>query len=387
MNLLLATALPAIAALEFLAAFLLALGFMRTPTEKELGLGGLLGAAATVHAVAAIARATAGTPAILLEANRVASLALVAALPLARHCSLSYSNVRPSLRALGACYGLAAPFALLVIVGRLTELPFDARGGLAVSGTLPGAVGTAYVAATVAAAATLVDVSRAYLAGRREALGLVVGSTVLLASMINDAGAAGGIFATCHLVDAGLAAFVVGIAATPSARYAEVARDLQLRTKELRTRSTELRRSYEELRAAQEELVKKEQLAVVGELAAVIAHEVRNPLAIIANAVAGLRRQLISREDHATLLAILDEETSRLNRLVSDLLRYARPVSVQRTQFSLADLLDRALGLATTGPKAIRAELKLECHEPRIWGMPICYGRYSTISSTTPFKP
>jgi signal transduction histidine kinase len=217
-------------------------------------------------------------------------------------------------------------------------------------------------------ASVLVLLARAYLGGRRDALAVVVGATVLLATLINDTGVALGAFTTGYLVDAGLAAFVVGLATTPSARYAVVGLELERRTQELRTRTRELRRSYEELRAAQEELVKKEQLAVVGELAAVIAHEVRNPLAIIGNAVAGLRKQGISREDHETLLAILDEEASRLNRLVGDLLRYARPVNVQRQQFSLADLVERALGLLKTDGKAIKVSLEVEFHEGRIWG-------------------
>ena len=79
----------------------------------------------------------------------------------------------------------------------------------------------------------------------------------------------------------------------------------------------------------QSELVSKKQLAAVGELAAAIAHEVRNPLAVIVNAVAGLRRVSGSEEDRGMLLSIVDEEAARLNRLVTDLLRFARPVSVQ----------------------------------------------------------
>jgi signal transduction histidine kinase len=185
--------------------------------------------------------------------------------------------------------------------------------------------------------------------------------------VINDIGVAVGAFSTVNLTDLGLAAFVVGIATTPGANYAIVSQELARRTDELRSRTRELRRSYEELRTAQEELVKKEQLAVVGELAAVIAHEVRNPLAIIANAGAGLRKQAISREDHDTLLAILDEETSRLNRLVTDLLRYARPVNVQRSHLPLPDLLERALSLANDKNK-IQYELRVEAGEGRIWG-------------------
>jgi signal transduction histidine kinase len=166
----------------------------------------------------------------------------------------------------------------------------------------------------------------------------------------------------------GLAVFIVSVATTPGARFAAVARDLENRTDELQTRTRELRRSYEELRTIQEELLKKEQLAVVGELAAVIAHEVRNPLAVIANAGAQLRKPAISRKDHEMLLAILDEETNRLNRLVSDLLRYARPVSVQRTQIALRDLLERALALASAGAKSVQTELLMEAHEGRLWG-------------------
>ena len=196
---------------------------------------------------------------------------------------------------------------------------------------------------------------------------MVIGATALLATSLHDVAVQSHILSSRLLVDAGLGAFIAGIAGAQSARFSGLTRELDRRTRELRTRTTELGRSYEDLRAAQEELVKKEQLAVVGELAAVIAHEVRNPLAIISNAVSGLRKQ-ISRQDHETLLAILDEETSRLNRLVTDLLRYARPVSVQRSDFSLADVLERALGLAAQDRGTIRTELRLEGHDGRIYG-------------------
>jgi signal transduction histidine kinase len=231
-----------------------------------------------------------------------------------------------------------------------------------------GVMRTSYFAAVAAAAAILWLAARTYLAGRRESLAVVMGGTVLVATAINDSCVAMGALSTGFLLDAGLAAVIASIMSTRSARFAAVTMELERRTQELRTRTRELGRSYEELRAAQEELVKKEQLAVVGELAAVIAHEVRNPLAIIANAVAGLRKQAISRDDHETLLAILDEETSRLNRLVTDLLRYARPVNVQRTDFSLTDVLERTLTLVSKDRKAIRTELKISDHDGRIWG-------------------
>jgi C4-dicarboxylate-specific signal transduction histidine kinase len=136
------------------------------------------------------------------------------------------------------------------------------------------------VLCVAAVAAVLFVLARNYLAGRREALPVVVGAAILLATAINDVGFAANTFATAYLVEMGFVAFALSVTATLGMRYVHVANELERRSHELRTRTRELRRSYEELRAAQEELVKREQLAVIGELAAVIAHEVRNPLAI-----------------------------------------------------------------------------------------------------------
>lgn len=122
-------------------------------------------------------------------------------------------------------------------------------------------------------------------------------------------------------------------------RFVQTANALSRRTNELRHRT-------EELRLVQETLVKKEQLAAVGELSAVIAHEVRNPLAVLKTAVAGLRRAHLEREDREQLLGILDEETDRLNRLVRDLLVYARPVEPQWSRLPVRELVDRAVDLS-----------------------------------------
>jgi signal transduction histidine kinase len=348
---LLATVLASTAAIELFAALLFAVVFVRRPSERDAGVAAILCLAAAVHALGSLLTEGARDAASAEVDARVAWLGLVWVLPLSVHFALAYRVPLPRAPLLAIPYGLAALLAVAV-----ARAPLDTfrTGG--------------YVIAILAVAAVLVLLARAYLGGRRDALAVVVGATVLLATLINDTGVSTGAFTTGYLVDAGLAAFVVGLATTPSARYAVVGHELEKRTRELRTRTRELRRSYEELRAAQEELVKKEQLAVVGELAAVIAHEVRNPLAIIGNAVAGLRKQGISREDHETLLAILDEEASRLNRLVGDLLRYARPVNVQRQQFSLEDIMERALGLLKTDGNAIKVSLEVECHEGRIWG-------------------
>lgn len=133
----------------------------------------------------------------------------------------------------------------------------------------------------------------------------------------------------------------------------------------LSERTHELRASYDELRHVQEELVRQEQLAAVGELSAVIAHEVRNPLAVLKTAAATLRKPKLRDADRATLLDVLDEENDRLNGLVRDLLTYARPVEPQTTSFPLDETLRRAIARAerNVSSSQVRIEIDTE-HAP-----------------------
>jgi signal transduction histidine kinase len=147
---------------------------------------------------------------------------------------------------------------------------------------------------------------------------------------------------TLYLLPHAFLGYAFAMARTLLLRYRRTAVELEQTIGRLRLRTEELRRSDADLKLIQTELVKKQQLAAVGELAAAIAHEVRNPLAVIVNAVAGLRRPGGSKEDRAILLGIVDEETARLNRLVTDLLRFARPVKIKRSAVSLVELARRS---------------------------------------------
>ena len=153
------------------------------------------------------------------------------------------------------------------------------------------------------------------------------------------------------------------------ARFTALRGQLEGRARHLKDRTRELARAYQELRAAQDELVRKEQLTAVGELSAVVAHEVRNPLAIISNAVATLRRSGIGDQDRGTLLGILDEESSRLNRLVGELLRFARPIAIERQLVSLRELCERGMALAE-GKVGLDADLVEPEPTEKIWADP-----------------
>jgi signal transduction histidine kinase len=123
----------------------------------------------------------------------------------------------------------------------------------------------------------------------------------------------------------------------------------------------ETRRAYEELKNTQEKLIRSERLAAVGELAAQIAHEIRNPLGAITNSVGVLRRDLELTGDDRRLLDVVHEETERLESIVADFLKFARPRPIHRTPQNLAEALDDLLLLlAQKKPLATRGEKKAE---------------------------
>jgi signal transduction histidine kinase len=108
----------------------------------------------------------------------------------------------------------------------------------------------------------------------------------------------------------------------------------------------DLRRSYADLARAQDQLVHRERLAALGELAAIVAHEVRNPLGVIFNSLGSLRRMVQPSGNAKMLLGIVGEEAERLNRIVGDLLDFARPSPPALRPEPLDRVIDDALGAA-----------------------------------------
>jgi signal transduction histidine kinase len=89
------------------------------------------------------------------------------------------------------------------------------------------------------------------------------------------------------------------------------------------------------LETAREELVRKERLATLGQLAGSVAHELRNPLGVIKNSVYYLRMRGAEDEQTARHLAILDREVGTSNRIITELLDFARVPDTQPVVTSL----------------------------------------------------
>ncbi len=109
----------------------------------------------------------------------------------------------------------------------------------------------------------------------------------------------------------------------------------------------DLKKSYDELARTQAELVRHERLAAIGELAAVMAHEVRNPLGVIFNSLSTLKRVLRPQGDAEMLLNIVGEEADRLNRIVSDLLDFVRPYELAKSLVAMAPIIASAVDVAS----------------------------------------
>lgn len=94
---------------------------------------------------------------------------------------------------------------------------------------------------------------------------------------------------------------------------------------------------------------RQERLAAVGEMAAGIAHEIRNPLASMSGSIQLLQRELELRDDHARLLDIVMRESQRLNDTIKNFLAYAGPQRVTRARVDVARLVRDVAALLLQG--------------------------------------
>jgi signal transduction histidine kinase len=115
-----------------------------------------------------------------------------------------------------------------------------------------------------------------------------------------------------------------------------------------------------------QQMKERDRLAALGEMAAGLAHEIRNPLAAIKGATQYLAPRRLPGDDRE-FLEIIVEEVNRLNGVVSQFLEYSRPPKSSLAPGDLNDVLQRTFRLlAPDVPAGIQVELDLAPELPRV---------------------
>jgi two-component system sensor histidine kinase HydH len=119
-------------------------------------------------------------------------------------------------------------------------------------------------------------------------------------------------------------------------------------------------RDLTQVRRMQQELRRNERLATLGQLSAGVAHEIRNPLAGIGTSAQVLLRRFEPRDERARFVRVILEEVGRLDRLVTNLLQYARPRTPELRPGTLADCVRRVITLSgdSIAEAGVRVELE-----------------------------
>ncbi len=104
-------------------------------------------------------------------------------------------------------------------------------------------------------------------------------------------------------------------------------------------------RDLSEIQQLKNEVATNRRLAAVGRLAAGVAHEIRNPLSSIKGFATYFKERYREIPEDQKTADIMIQEVERLNRVIGQLLEYARPVSLQKVPTSLQDLIQHCLKL------------------------------------------
>src|SRR5688572_12943839 len=116
----------------------------------------------------------------------------------------------------------------------------------------------------------------------------------------------------------------------------------------------------------QREAAHKDRLSSLGRLSAVIAHEIRNPLMIIRASLASLWSDDVAPTERREALADIDEETRRLNRIVTEVLDFSKPIRFELGEVQVNDICRASSAAAWAGSSAPPVQLDLDPQIPPV---------------------
>src|SRR5271165_7030398 len=148
---------------------------------------------------------------------------------------------------------------------------------------------------------------------------------------------------------------------TMSQQLLEARKEIDAWTRTLEARVEEKTR---QLSGAQDEMLRVERMASIGKLAAVVAHEINNPLAGILT-YAKLLKKRLSREstvdpENISMLDLVESESRRCGEIVKNLMTFARPTSMNREPADVNAIIDRCVRLVQHQLRLKNIELHLD---------------------------
>lgn len=123
----------------------------------------------------------------------------------------------------------------------------------------------------------------------------------------------------------------------------ELAERFNAMVRSLKESQHSLQDAYDQLLRAQKQLVQSERLAAIGELAASVVHEVRNPLSAVKMNLRILETKCAVDAVAAEHFRLAKAQTERLETMLTDLLDYAKPLPLRREAVAVPDLIRDAL--------------------------------------------
>ncbi len=117
-----------------------------------------------------------------------------------------------------------------------------------------------------------------------------------------------------------------------------------------------------EIRALRREIARNQRLASVGRLAGGVAHEIRNPLSSIKGLATYFKERYQDKLDDQQIANIMIQEVDRLNRVVGQLLDFARPIKISKKPVSMQALIEDSLKLVAR--QASEKNIKIETRFP-----------------------
>ncbi len=132
-------------------------------------------------------------------------------------------------------------------------------------------------------------------------------------------------------------------------------------------RNRQLAEMYERLQAAQQQLIQSEKLAAVGQLAAGIVHDVKNPLGVIKGMAEELMEDTIDQPAIRQGLLVIRDNANRANLIVTDLLKFARQSTPTMQKRDLRETIQGCLRLTDYLIRKGNVKVETELPDDPIW--------------------